>query len=109
MRVAAAGFIIPFCFVYGPSLLFIGSAFDVVTSAISASLGIVALAAGMMGQLLKKVTLLERLMLIAAALLLIKPGLYTDAAGLVLFIVVIVIQKIRQRSEPEELGQVEME
>jgi TRAP transporter 4TM/12TM fusion protein len=93
MRIGATGFIVPFMFVYGTSLLFIGSAFDVMTSWISASLGVIALAAGMMGWFLKEVTFLERLMLLAAALLLIKPGLYTDAVGLVLLILVILIQK----------------
>ena len=96
MRVAAAGFIVPFMFVYGPSLLFIGSAFDIITSAISASIGVVALAAGMMGWFLKEANYFERAILIVAAFLLIKPGLYTDAIGLVLLIIVIVIQKFRK-------------
>src|SRR5574340_471255 len=61
MRIAATGFIVPFMFVYGTSLLFIGSAFDIMTSWISASLGVMALAAGMMGWFLKEVTRLERL------------------------------------------------
>jgi TRAP transporter 4TM/12TM fusion protein len=104
MRVAAAGFIIPFCFVYGPSLLFIGSAFDIITSAISASLGIVALAAGMMGRLLKEATMPERVMLVAAALLLIKPGLYTDAVGLVLLVLVFLMQKYRRPPGLKEAG-----
>jgi TRAP transporter 4TM/12TM fusion protein len=95
MRVAAAGFIVPFMFVYGPSLLFIGSAFDIITSAISASIGVVALAAGMMGWFLKEANYFERAILIAAAFLLIKPGLYTDAVGLALLIIVILIQKFR--------------
>ena len=54
MRIAATGFVVPFMFVYGPSLLFIGSAFDIITSAISASFGVMALAAGMMGLFVKE-------------------------------------------------------
>ncbi len=98
MRVAAAGFIVPFMFVYGPSLLFIGSAFDIITSAISACIGVVALAAGMMGWFLKEANYFERAILIVAAFLLIKPGLYTDAVGLALLIIVILIQKFRSES-----------
>lgn len=49
MRIAATGFIVPFMFVYGTSLLCIGPTFDVITSAISAYFGVIALAAGMMG------------------------------------------------------------
>jgi TRAP transporter 4TM/12TM fusion protein len=84
MRIAAAGFIVPFMFVYGPSLLFVGSTFDIVTSAISASFGVIALAAGMMGWFVKEVKTWERIVLLIAAVLLIKPGLYTDAVGYVL-------------------------
>ena len=84
MRIAATGFIVPFMFVYGPSLLFIGSAFDITTSVISASFGVIALAAGMMGWFVKEVKTWERIVLLIAAVLLIKPGLYTDAIGYVL-------------------------
>lgn len=96
VRIGATGFIIPFMFVYGPSLLMVGSWDTVVTTIISASIGVTALSAGLMGWFLKKATVLERVMLVAGALLLIKPGLYTDAVGLVLLIIVIVIQKLRK-------------
>ncbi len=98
MRIGATGFIIPFMFVYGPSLLMIGSTGTIVTTIIASSIGVVALSAGLMGWFLKKATWLERLLLIAGALLLIKPGLYTDAIGLVLLVLVILLQKFRHRS-----------
>ena len=98
MRIGATGFIIPFMFVYGPSLLMIGSTGTIVTTIISSSIGVVALSAGLMGWFLKEATRLERLILVAAALLLIKPGLYTDAVGLVLLIIVILLQKYWHRS-----------
>jgi TRAP transporter 4TM/12TM fusion protein len=97
MRVAAAGFIVPFMFVYFPSLLFIGSAFDIITSAISASFGVMALAAGMMGWFVKEVKTWERILLLAAAILLIKPGFYTDAAGYIILIVIFLEQKYWRR------------
>jgi TRAP-type uncharacterized transport system fused permease subunit len=93
MRIAATGFVVPFMFVYGPSLLFIGSAFDIFTSAVSASFGVIALAASMMGWFVKKVSLWERAILVVAALLLIKPGLYTDAVGYVLLLFIYLRQK----------------
>ena len=98
MRIGATGFIIPFMFVYGPSLLMIGSTSTIVTTIISSSIGVVALSAGLMGWFLKEATWLERVLLVAAALLLIKPGLYTDAIGLVLLIIVFLLQKFRYRS-----------
>ena len=97
MRIAVAGFIVPFMFVYGPSLLFIGSAFDIITSAISASFGVIALAGGMMGWFVKKVNLWERIALLAAAVLLIKPGLYTDAVGYSLLLLIFLEQKYWRR------------
>jgi TRAP transporter 4TM/12TM fusion protein len=93
MRIAATGFVVPYMFVYGPSLLFIGTAFDIATSAASASLGVIALAAGMMGWFVKELRWWERIVLLIAALLLIKPGLYTDAIGLVLMAGIFAIQK----------------
>jgi len=98
MRIGATGFIVPFMFVYGPSLLFVGSAFDIITSVISASFGVIALAAGMMGWFVKALKPWERVVLVAAAFLLIKPGLYTDAIGYILLAFIFLMQKYWSRS-----------
>jgi TRAP-type uncharacterized transport system fused permease subunit len=100
MRIAATGFIVPFFFVYGTSLLFIGSAFDIITSVISASFGVIALAAGLMGWLVKELNPWEQIVLVAAALLLIKPGLYTDAVGYILLAVIYIRQKYFLKDRP---------
>jgi TRAP transporter 4TM/12TM fusion protein len=104
MRIAAAGFIVPFMFVYGPSLLFIGSPLDILTSGISASLGVIALAAAMMGWLVKELRFWGRIILLAAAFLLIKPGLYTDAFGFILFALIFLDQKFRHPPKPQPAG-----
>jgi TRAP-type uncharacterized transport system fused permease subunit len=96
VRIGATGFVVPFMFVYGQSLLMIGPFSTIVTTIISASIGVVALSAGLMGWFIKESNPLERLMLVAGALLLIKPGLYSDAVGLVLLIIVILLQKLRK-------------
>ncbi len=98
MRIGATGFIVPFMFVFGPSLLFIGSAFDITTSVISASFGVIALAAGMMGWFVKALKPWERIVLVTAAVLLIKPGIYTDAIGFILLTFIFFIQKYWSRS-----------
>lgn len=100
MRIAATGFIVPYMFVYGHSLLFIGSAFDIITSVISASFGVIALAASMMGWFVKELKPWERAVLIVAALLLIKPGLYTDAVGFVLLLLVYIRQRYFLQDRP---------
>ncbi len=98
VRLGAPGFIIPFMFAYEPSLLFVGSPWTVLTSSITATIGVVMLAAGLFGYFLRTTNVLERGMLLVGSILLIKPGIYTDLVGLVLLIGVIVSQKIRGKS-----------
>ncbi len=81
LRLGATGFIIPFMFVYGPALLLVGSPGDVVLAACSATAGVICLAAGFSGYLLRPASRGERILLLAASIVLIKPGLYTDAVG----------------------------
>lgn len=96
VRIGATGFIIPYMFIYGPSLLMIGSIWTVLTTLLSTSLGVIALSAGLMGWLFKETSLIERGMLIVGALLLINPGLLTDGVGFALFLAAIVIQKLKK-------------
>ena len=93
VRVGAAGFVVPFMFVFEPSLLLIGDGFTSFTSFLSATVGVICLAAGLHGYLFREVRPWERLFLLAAAVLLIKPGYITDAIGLALLVSVIVNQK----------------
>jgi TRAP transporter 4TM/12TM fusion protein len=82
VRVAAPAYIVPFMFVYEPSLLMIGDWTTIATSVISALIGVVCLAAGLMGYLRSRCSWWERCLLVVAALLLIKPGYVSDAVGL---------------------------
>jgi TRAP transporter 4TM/12TM fusion protein len=84
MRIGAAGFIVPFMFVYEPALLMIGPWSSVLPALASAAIGCVLLAAGLFGYLLRECSAWQRIALVAAALLLIKPGWVTDALGLLL-------------------------
>jgi TRAP transporter 4TM/12TM fusion protein len=84
MRAAAPAYIVPFMFVYEPALLLIGDWTTSLHAATSATLGVILLSAGLFGYLLRPATWWQRAMLIAAALLLIKPGWMTDLAGLLL-------------------------
>ena len=94
VRVGAAGFIVPFMFVFEPSLLMIGDWFTILTSATSATIGVICLAAGLHGYLFRPVWPWERIALVIAAVLLIKPGYVTDAIGLILLLSVIINQKL---------------
>ena len=82
VRVAAPAYIVPFMFVYEPSLLMIGDWTTIATSVISAVIGVICLAAGLMGYLRRPCNWWERCLLVVAALLLIKPGYVSDLVGL---------------------------
>ena len=92
VRIGAAGFIVPFMFVYEPALLMIGPWTTVLPAVASATLGCVLLAAGLFGYLMRPCNGWQRVALVAAALLLIKPGWLTDGIGLALLATVLASQ-----------------
>jgi TRAP transporter 4TM/12TM fusion protein len=94
MRVAAPAYIVPFMFVYEPSLLMIGDWPTIVTSTVSATIGVMCLAAGLVGYLSRPCVPWERVLLVAAALLLIKPGYASDAVGIGLLAALFVLQRM---------------
>jgi TRAP transporter 4TM/12TM fusion protein len=104
VKFAAAGFIVPFFFVFNPALLFSGTWDEILRAFVTGSIGVVALAASMEGFFLRPTNWLERLLLFAAALLLIDPNTITDAIGLVILAVVLLSQKLRaaERAKPAE-------
>jgi TRAP transporter 4TM/12TM fusion protein len=85
VRIAAPTYIVPFMFVYEPSLLLIGDWTTSVVAFVSACLGVMCFAAALQGYLAgRDAKLWERAVLLASAFLLIKPGYITDAIGLAL-------------------------
>jgi TRAP transporter 4TM/12TM fusion protein len=100
VRVGAAGFIVPFMFVFEPSLLMIGGWQVILHSFVSATIGTICLAAGLFGYLFREARLWERVSLVAAAVLLIKPGLITDAIGIGLIVVVVTSQLAFRGAKP---------
>jgi TRAP-type uncharacterized transport system fused permease subunit len=95
-RFALAGFLLPYMFVYNQSLLLMGSPLKIIMAVFTASIGIICLAAGIIGYLLKETNALERIILLAAAFLLIKPGWITDIIGL-LCVGMVVIHQLRTK------------
>jgi TRAP transporter 4TM/12TM fusion protein len=96
-------FLVPFVFVLDPAgqgLLLMGSVKalagadwgSIAIVSLTAAAGIVALAGGFQGWLIERTSRLERLMLLAAGLLLVYPKAWADVSGLVLMAVVITLQ-----------------
>ena len=92
VKIGAAGFIVPFMFVYEPALLMIGDWGTIVWRFIASCAGILLLAAGLHGYLLRPATLWERAVLIAAAFSLVKPDWLSDLVGFSLLMVVAAAQ-----------------
>ncbi len=102
LKLALAGFLIPFVFALSPDLLLIETtAVDATFAFISASIGIVALAAAVENFLLTYCKFYERILLLAAALALINPGLYTDAFGVVVLGGTLILQHLRRKKEEQ--------
>jgi TRAP transporter 4TM/12TM fusion protein len=96
-QLGIAGFIIPFMFVYAPELLLIGSVWKILAAFLTATLGIVCLAAGVQGCMIVRTKWYEVVILLTIALLMIKPGLVTDGIGLILLVIVCSNQWLRKK------------
>lgn len=89
VKIGATAYIVPFMFVYGPSLLLAGNAWEVISSILTAAIGTFCLAAGIQGWFFKSILGLQRLLLVIAGITLITPGYATDIIGGLLIALVI--------------------
>lgn len=106
VKLALAAFIVPYLFAIDKSLIMVdrieGSTIiflpfiQAIPIIISAILGIVCLAAAVEGYLSTRTKIWERIPLAGAALLLLQPGLYTDAIGLAVLVAVYMLQRARK-------------
>jgi TRAP transporter 4TM/12TM fusion protein len=98
-KLALAGFIVPFFFVYSPAMLLIAdSATQIIFAAVTGLAGTALLAVGLEGYLMIKLPIWLRPVFIVAALLLIAPGVTTDLTGLGLAVFGwVVIQFLKRR------------
>jgi TRAP transporter 4TM/12TM fusion protein len=118
VKIGAAGFIVPFMFVYEPALLMIGSWPQIIQAFVTAVIGIVFLAAGLHGYLIGPASMPQRILLVAACFCLVNPNLLVgfvpsaiatgaaDVLGLLLGGAVAVWQLVERRasSSPRATG-----
>jgi TRAP transporter 4TM/12TM fusion protein len=100
VRLSIAGYIIPYMFVYGPALILQGSWLEIVWAAVTGVVGTLALAGAVQGWGLVRAGWIERVLLLVAALSLIKPGIYTDLLGFTLLGLVVGAQLMGRRRAP---------
>ncbi len=82
LKVALAGFFIPFMFVYNQELLMEGAPAQIVLGALTASVGVVVLSAATIGYMKIRLKLWERGAFFLAALFLMYTGIANDLVGL---------------------------
>ncbi len=97
-RLGIVAYIIPFMFVFQPSLLLMGDTLTVLQSIITAVVGVIALAGGMQGYFVTACRPAERTLLILAGLTLLYPGLATDFLGLGLIAAVALFELPRRKT-----------
>jgi len=94
-------FLVPFMFTQPDGLAILWrdvSFIDAAVASLSAAAGIVALVAGVGGYLLRTTNVVERVLLVAAGLLLLAPGALQDLAGLALFAGAVGSQLVARRA-----------
>jgi len=81
-RLALAGFLLPFMWIYNPALLMQGDIGNILVAAVTGIVGVLSLASAVQGYLLGGFARwYERMFMGVAALALINPGLVTDLVG----------------------------
>ncbi|WP_293728745.1 TRAP transporter permease [uncultured Phascolarctobacterium sp.] len=99
VKLAIAGFIVPFMFVFSPQLMLIDTTvFEGVWTAASACLGVFLLAVATEGYFLAPLALWLRGIVLAGSLGLMYPGIVTDAVGVTVCAVLYIIQKKKEKS-----------
>ena len=101
VRLGATGYIVPFMFVYAPALLGIGDGWWVAMAVVTAMAGVTCLAAALHAYLFGPLSVWMRFGLLAAAGLMIKPGLLTDAVGGAALALVLAVQVLRRTRQGE--------
>ena len=92
-KLAIGAFIVPYIFALNPALLFIDTTFgEVALICVTSLIGIYAVSASLEGYFLKDMPVYQRIMCAVGGLLLIYPGIVTDAIGLLLVAVVVFLQ-----------------
>jgi TRAP transporter 4TM/12TM fusion protein len=98
MRLGVVLYIVPFMFVYTPSLLLMGSWSEIAFAVVPAGLGVFCLAAGLQGWLRRRATPVDRALLLAAAVLFIVPSLAADVLALALLGTTYGLQSVRRET-----------
>ena len=94
LKLALAGFMIPYIFVYNPGLLLIDTTLpEILLMVVTSLIGAFALALAGSGYWMRTLNFIERVVFLGAAITLIFPGLLTDSIGIAIMAVMWFLQK----------------
>lgn len=94
---ALVAFLVPFIFIYDPSILLIGTPLEIVKGTLILFLGTYLLASGMAGFFLVPLNKVERIILLASAIMIIIPETITDVIGIAVAVAFFVICSAKKR------------
>lgn len=98
LKLAAAGVLVPYIFVYSPELLMQNANVgEIIWVTITAIVGIITLGAALEGYLFADMIWPIRIISMASAVTLVIPGIVTDAIGMGLLVIVLLVQILAKR------------
>ncbi|MFC5464228.1 TRAP transporter permease [Lederbergia graminis] len=98
-KISLSGYILPFMFVYNPVLLFEGTWYDILLALVTSLIGVYFLSASLEKYFVSwHLHWIERIMLFAAALLLIDPTILTDVIGLGICAIIVISKIIKSKN-----------
>jgi TRAP transporter 4TM/12TM fusion protein len=104
-KLALAGFLVPYIYVYSPILLFVDATpVAMIQAVVTALIGVFLLAMCTIGFYKTKLMWPLRILAMVGAISLLHPGTLTDAAGIVLLVFIHVIQTILAKKHGEASG-----
>lgn len=100
VKLALAGFILPYMFVYNTDLLLLNTpVLKGIQVAITAAIGVFLISVAVEGFLFKKVNVAFRVLCFIGAYLLIDSGLITDIIGIAICAVIVIFQKTLSKKD----------
>lgn len=111
LKLCLPGFIIPFMIAYNPVLVMqsesggFASPLNAIIAFVTAAIGVYALSISVFNYFSAKLNILERVVFFVAALLLMKPGLMTDAIGLAILIVFLALHIISAKKQGDAVSE----
>lgn len=104
LRIAIAGFLIPYVFILEPALLLQGTVSEMLIALVTLILGMVGVSAGLAGYFFGSANVVERLLLVAGGIALVYPNLWVSAVGLGALVIIAAEQKLRKATTSDQIA-----